>query len=156
MLSAYREAGSMERIVEQSLTLSGQLRAVDVAEAVSLVLNAHFLPDLMGNLKSFATQRFRCKACGTQYRRPPLNGRCSAASRAGPPCRGELTPTVFEGAVRKYLGLSRRLAETDGVAPYLRQRIEILEASLQTLFPGTPTQTTLETYGRAPAAPPAE
>ncbi len=153
VLSAYREAGSMERIVEQSLTLTAQLRAVDVGEAVSLVLNAHFLPDLMGNLKSFATQSFRCKSCGAQYRRPPLSGRCTGASRAGPPCRGELTPTVFEGAVRKYLGLSRRLAETEGVAPYLRQRIEVLEASLQTMFPGTPTQTTLETFGRRGAAP---
>src|SRR5208283_4023218 len=53
--SAYREAGSMSRGVELSLLLTAQIRAVDVADAVSLVLNHHFLPDLMGNLKSFAT-----------------------------------------------------------------------------------------------------
>jgi DNA polymerase II large subunit len=76
--SAYREAGSMARIVEQSFTLTAQLRAVDVADAVSLVLNSHFLPDLMGNLKSFATQRFRCKACGASFRRPPLRRRAPA------------------------------------------------------------------------------
>jgi DNA polymerase II large subunit len=150
VLSAYREAGSMERIVEQSLMLTGQLRAVNVAEAVTLVLNAHFLPDLMGNMKSFATQKFRCKSCGTQFRRPPLSGRCTVPGRPGGPCGGELMPTVFEGSVRKYLGLSQRLAGIEGVTPYLRQRIELLEASLQSLFPGTPTQTTLETFAKAP------
>lgn len=145
--SAYREAGSMERIVEQSLTLTAQLRSVDVADAVQLVLNSHFLPDMMGNLKSYATQKFRCKACGASYRRPPLSGRCPAPAPRGGSCDGELSPTVFEGAVRKYLGLSQRLASTPGVTPYIRQRIELIESSLSTLFPGAPTQTRLETYG---------
>lgn len=146
--SAYREAGSMDRSVEQSLTLIAQIRAVDVGDAVTLVLNAHFLPDLMGNLKSYATQKFRCKRCGVSYRRPPLSLRCSATAGRGAPCGGELMPTVFEGAVRKYLGLSQRLAETAGVTPYLRQRIRLLESSLTTMFPGTLTQPTLEKFGR--------
>ena len=144
--SAYREAGSMSRGVELSLLLTAQIRAVDVADAVSLVLNHHFLPDLMGNLKSFATQKFRCKICNTSYRRPPLSGQCSARSGNGAPCNGEIVPTVYEGAVRKYLGLSQRLAETMGVTPYLRQRIRILETSLETMFPGAPSQTTLEGF----------
>jgi len=147
--SAYREAGSMAGIVEESLVLTSQIRAVDVADAVALVLNTHFLPDLMGNLKSFATQKFRCKSCGTSFRRPPLTGRCTEAGRSAAPCGGELLPTVFEGAVRKYLGLSQRLASTPGVTPYLRQRIQILESSLSTMFPTSPSQTTLEGFGRA-------
>ncbi|HEV2450285.1 MAG TPA: DNA polymerase II large subunit [Thermoplasmata archaeon] len=141
--SAYREAASMPRIVEQSLVLTAQLRSVDMADAVSLVLNAHFLPDLMGNLKSYATQKFRCKSCNSSYRRPPLTGRCVAA-KGRDLCGGELSPTVFEGAVRKYLGLSQRLARTPGVTPYLRQRIDILERSMSTLFPGSPSQRTLD------------
>jgi len=144
--SAHREAGSMARIVEQSLTLTVQIRAVDVADAVSLVLNSHFLPDLMGNLKSYATQKFRCKVCGESFRRPPLSGHCTAPKGNGR-CDGELLPTVYEGAVKKYLGLSRRLAETGGVTPYIRQRIALLESSLATLFPGSLAQTTLELYG---------
>ncbi len=144
--SAYREAPSMDRIVEQSLVVASQIRAVDVGEAVSLVLNAHFLPDLMGNLKSYATQKFRCKLCGTSYRRPPLSGRCPAKVRGGKPCDGALQPTVFEASVRKYLGLSQRLATTTGVPPYLRQRIQLLETSLATLFPGSLAQTTLESF----------
>ncbi len=150
--SAYREAGSMRRGVEQSLTLTMQIRAVDVADAVTLVLNAHFLPDLMGNLKSYATQKFRCKKCGASYRRPPLSGRCSASLGRSAACDGELQPTVFEGAVRKYLGLSQRLATVSGVTPYLRQRIQLLETSLATMFPGSATQRTLETFGGDGAA----
>jgi len=153
--SAYREAGSMSNGVELSLVLTSQIRAVDVADAVSLVLNHHFLPDLMGNLKSYATQKFRCKVCGTSYRRPPLSGHCSATKGRPTPCGGELLPTVYEGAVRKYLGLSQRLASTAGVTPYLRQRIQLLDTSLATMFPTEVTQTTLETYeGDAP--PPAD
>ncbi len=155
--SAYREAGSMVRSVELSLLLTAQIRAVDVADAVSLVLNHHFLPDLMGNLKSFATQKFRCKTCNASYRRPPLSGQCSARTSAGAICHGEIVPTVYEGAVRKYLGLSQRLAETIGVTPYLRQRIRILETSLETMFPGAPSQTTLEGFhSDAPALLPPE
>jgi DNA polymerase II large subunit len=152
VLSAYREAGSMERIVEQSLALTMQLRGVDIAEAVTLVLNAHFLPDLMGNLKSYATQHFRCRGCEAQYRRPPLSGRCSTVKN-GVACAGEIAPTVFEGAVRKYLGLSQRLAGIDGITPYLRQRVELLEASLLTMFPGTAAQTTLENFAVRPSVP---
>jgi DNA polymerase II large subunit len=144
--SAYREAPSMDRIVEQSLVVSSQIRAVDVGEAVSLVLNAHFLPDLMGNLKSYATQKFRCKVCGTSYRRPPLSRRCTARTPGAKACDGPLQPTVFEASVRKYLGLSQRLATTSGVPPYVRQRIQLLETSLLTLFPGSLAQRTLETF----------
>ncbi|MCI4350361.1 MAG: DNA polymerase II large subunit [Thermoplasmata archaeon] len=155
VLSAYREAGSMNRIVEQSMTLAAQIRAVDVADAVRLVLNSHFLPDVMGNLKSYATQKFRCKRCNTSYRRPPLAGRCTAPVAGGSACDGELLPTVHEANVRKYIALSQRLAAMDGVPPYLRQRIGILEASLATLFPGTASQTTLDGFppaaGRDPA-----
>ncbi len=105
----------------------------------------------MGNLKSYATQKFRCKVCGTSYRRPPLSGHCTSKVRGGPPCDGALQPTVFEASVRKYLGLSQRLAATTGVPPYLRQRIQLLETSLATLFPGSLAQTTLESFQGMPA-----
>jgi len=151
--STYREAGSMARGVELSLLLTAQIRAVDVSDAVALVLNSHFLPDLMGNLKSYATQKFRCKVCNASYRRPPLVGGCSARTSAGRPCNGELVPTVYEGAVRKYLGLSQRLAETAGVTPYLRQRLRLLETALETMFPSGASQTTLEGYPIEPPTP---
>lgn len=154
--SAYREHRTMEAMVDESVTLMTQIRSVDAAEAIGSMLNTHFLPDVMGNLKSFATQRFRCRSCGTNYRRPPLNGRCTATPRKGSRCDAEVLPTVYEGMVRKYLGLSERLGSTEGVTPYVRQRVEILIQSLATLFPGSAEQTTLESFavaGTAPAGP---
>jgi DNA polymerase II large subunit len=151
--SAYRDGRSMSDMVERSIVLTTQIRAVDVAEAVTLVLNAHFLPDLMGNLKSYATQKFRCKLCGTSYRRPPLSGRCGALRPGGGRCDGELLATVYEGSVRKYLPLSQRLGAIEGITPYVRQRIQLLADSLATLFPGAGAQTTLDQF-RPPSNPP--
>ncbi|MGD0249443.1 MAG: DNA polymerase II large subunit [Thermoplasmata archaeon] len=144
--SAYRDGRSMNEMVERSVVLATQIRAVDVAEAVTLVLNAHFLPDVMGNLKSYATQRFRCKQCGTSYRRPPLAGRCAAGGSGSARCDGELLSTVYEASVRKYLPLSQRLGDIDGITPYVRQRIQILADSVATLFPGATAQTTLDRF----------
>jgi DNA polymerase II large subunit len=149
--SAYRGQRGMRDTVERSIVLTSQIRAVDVAEAVTLVLNGHFLRDVMGNLKSYATQRFRCKVCGASYRRPPLDGHCAALRTAGGRCDGELASTVFEASVRKYLPLSQRLGEIDGITPYVRQRIQLLSDSVATLFPSSSAQTTLDKFRPATA-----
>ncbi|MGD0257847.1 MAG: DNA polymerase II large subunit [Thermoplasmata archaeon] len=154
--SAYRDARSMNDMVERSVLLAAQIRAVDVAEAVTLVLNAHFLPDLMGNLKSYATQKFRCKVCAVSYRRPPLTSRCTALRPGGGRCDGELLSTVYEGSVRKYLALSQRLGSIEGITPYVRQRIQVLADSLATLFPGAASQRTLDQFPPPTASAPAE
>jgi DNA polymerase II large subunit len=148
--SAYRDGRSMTDLVERSITLTTQIRAVNTAEAVMLVLNSHFLPDVMGNLKSFATQKFRCRVCGASYRRPPLAGRCTTAKAGSGPCDGELLATVYEASVRKYLPLSERLSNLEGITPYVRQRIRVLADSLSSLFPGATAQTTLDAF-RLPA-----
>jgi len=151
--SAYRDGRSMTDLVERSVLLTTQIRAVDAAQAVGLVLNAHFLPDVMGNLKGYATQKFRCKVCGTLYRRPPLTARCVAAAAGAKACGGELLSTVYEASVRKYLPLSQRLGEMEGIPPYIRQRIRVLADSLSSLFPGSTAQTTLDSFERSPARP---
>ena len=143
--SAYREGRPMAELVERSIVLASQIRAVDLAEAVTLVLNAHFLPDVMGNLRSFGTQKFRCKDCATSYRRPPLSGRC-VAPRPGGRCDGELLSTVYEASVRKYLPLAQRLGSMEGITPYVRQRIQLIADSVATLFPGAISQTTLDRF----------
>ena len=145
--SAYREGRPMAELVERSIVLASQIRAVDLAEAVTLVLNAHFLPDVMGNLRSYGTQKFRCKVCGTSHRRPPLSGRCGEP-RAGGRCDGELLSTVYEASVRKYLLLAQRLGAMEGITPYVRQRIQLLADSIATLFPGATSQTTLDRFRR--------
>jgi DNA polymerase II large subunit len=153
--SAYREGRTMTDLVERSFVLATQIRAVDLADAVTLVLNAHFLPDVMGNLRGFATQSFRCRVCGTAYRRPPLTGLCTHAGPDGRRCGEELQSTVYEASVRKYLPLSQRLSELPGITPYVRQRIRLLTDAMATLFPASAGQKTLETFASAEAAPPA-
>jgi DNA polymerase II large subunit len=132
--SAYREAMGMERTVEATLELAAQIRAVDLVDSVSRVLSHHFLPDIMGNLKSYATQHFRCPKCNASYRRPPLGGRCTRR-HGSEPCGTALKPTVYPTSVTKYLPLARKLVERYGVSPYLRQRLEVLESSARALFP---------------------
>ena len=152
--SAYRDGRSMTDLVERSFLLATQIRAVDLADAVTLVLNAHFLPDVMGNLKGFATQRFRCRTCGTTYRRPPLSGRCTTIGPEGARCDQELQSTVYEASVRKYLPLSQRLSDLPGITPYVRQRIRLLTDALATLFPASAGQRTLDTFERPDTARP--
>ncbi len=154
--SAYREARGMARTVEDPLLLGAQLRGVDMVDAVGLLLNHHFLPDIMGNMKSYATQKFRCKACGSSLRRPALDGRCPEYHDKKR-CGGELLPTVYPSSVMKYLGLSRELAKRYGVSTYLRQRVEVLESSFASLFPAGPGTVELEDFQTEERpAPPSE
>jgi DNA polymerase II large subunit len=132
--SAYRQSTGMKEMVAESMFVMSQIRAVDLAQTITSVLNRHFLPDIMGNLTSFATQKFRCKKCGATYRRPPLVAKCVAQHGKGI-CGGDLSATVYEGSVKKYMELSRNLADQDGVGKYLKQRVGILEGSMSALFP---------------------
>jgi DNA polymerase II large subunit len=91
------------------------------------VLKSHFLPDLLGNLRSFSRQRMRCIKCGEKFRRPPLVGFC-------PKCGGNVVLTVHEGSVRKYLEVSKEIGERYGVSSYTRQRIELLDSDISSLF----------------------
>ncbi|HMK46523.1 MAG TPA: DNA polymerase II large subunit, partial [Methanocella sp.] len=74
--SAYKTLGSMEDKLKAQLELGRRLRAVDERDVAERVINSHFLPDLIGNLRAFSTQQMRCVKCGARYRRPPLTGTC--------------------------------------------------------------------------------
>jgi DNA polymerase II large subunit len=125
--SSYKTLGSMIDKMEAQLSLAGRIRAVDAPDVAERVLKSHFLPDLIGNLRSFSRQRMRCIKCGEKFRRPPLTGAC-------PKCGGNVVLTVHEGAVRKYLEISKEIGERYGVSSYTRQRIELLDYDICSLF----------------------
>ena len=100
---------------------------VDTKDVAKRVLNVHFMRDIIGNLKGFATQSFRCKKCNKKYRRMPLKGRCLT-------CSGELSLTVYKGTVQKYLGAVRWLVNKYDMDAYHKQRIELLANDIETLF----------------------
>ena len=125
--SAYKTLGTMIEKMEAQLGLARKIKAVDPTDVAERVINSHFLPDLIGNLRSFSKQKVRCTKCGAKYRRPPLQGKC-------PRCGGNIVLTVHEGSVRKYLETSLRIADEYNVRHYTKQRLELLEIEMRSLF----------------------
>ena len=109
------------------LGLAAKIRAVDEADVAFKVIERHFLPDVIGNLRAFSKQSVRCPLCNTTYRRIPLQGLCIR-------CGGNLTLTVHEKSVKKYLDISRKIAEKYNLPTYARQRITLVEKSIDSLF----------------------
>jgi len=132
LTSAYIK-GSMAEKMEAQLALALKIRAVDASDVVSRIVVHHFLPDLIGNLRSFSTQKFRCTKCSTIYRRLPLKGKCTAVDGKRE-CGGKLTLTVHESSVKKYLEITKRITSEYPVSPYLQQRIALIEEAITSLF----------------------
>jgi DNA polymerase II large subunit len=126
-LSAYKTLGSMQEKMDAQLALSRKLRAVDQTDVAERIIEYHFLPDLLGNLKAFSSQEFRCLGCGEKFRRAPLSGDC-------PECGGDINLTVHEGSVNKYMDTAIHVAEEFGCKDYTKQRLEILETRIERIF----------------------
>ena len=144
-LSAYKTLETMIDKMNGQLRLGQKLRGVDVRVVASSVIRSHFLPDLRGNLVAFTKQKVRCLSCGHSYRRMPLASKCIQPARMnsgsqrfgggeGKLCHGNLALTVTEGAVRKYIQVTRHVMETYGVDNYTRQNVEWLAGSVESLF----------------------
>ncbi len=125
--SAYKTLGTMIEKMDAQLALARRIKAVDPQDVAERVIESHFLPDLIGNLRSFSKQKVRCTKCNAKYRRPPLRGTC-------PKCGGNVVLTVHEGSVRKYLETSLRIADEYNVRHYTKQRLELLELEMRSLF----------------------
>ncbi len=125
--SSYKTLGTMEEKARRQLALGGAIRAVDEADVATRVVQSHFLPDLIGNLRAFTSQTVRCASCNSKYRRAPLKGECTR-------CGSGLTLTVHEGSVKKYLEISKSLAESYDLSRYTTQRIELLEREINSVF----------------------
>lgn len=122
----YKRLPSMKEKVEAQITLAEIIRAVDQRDVVEGVLSSHFLPDIMGNVRAFSKQKVRCTKCNSKYRRIPLSGKCK--------CGGNLILSVSKGSVTKYLEISQELVNRYPVSHYLKQRLEIQEFGINSLF----------------------
>jgi len=127
LTSAYKVLGSMYDKLESQLSLAKIIRAVDEHDMASRIITHHFIPDIMGNLKKFGTQSFRCTKCNAKFRRVPLNNVC-------PFCGGNVILTVHEGSIRKYLDKALALANEYDVPLYVKQRVLALKESIDSLF----------------------
>ncbi len=126
-LSAYKTLGDMMEKMDAQLELARKLRAVDETDVAERVIEYHFLPDIIGNLRAFSRQETRCLDCGEKYRRVPLSGDCRE-------CGGRVNLTVHEGSVSKYVDTAIAVAERYGCRPYTKQRLYVLEAALESMF----------------------
>ncbi|PSQ08829.1 DNA polymerase II large subunit [Halobacteriales archaeon QS_5_70_15] len=126
-LSAYKTLGDMQKKMDGQLDLARKIRAVDETDVAERIIEYHFLPDLIGNLRAFSRQETRCLDCGEKYRRMPLTGDCRE-------CGGNVNLTVHRGSVDKYMQTARTVAEEFGCREYTKQRLEILERSLESIF----------------------
>jgi DNA polymerase II large subunit len=126
-LSAYKTLGSMTEKMDAQLSISRKLRAVDESDVAERIIEYHFLPDLIGNLRAFSSQETRCLDCGFKYRRMPLTGDCRE-------CGGRVNLTVHEGSVTKYLDTAIRVADQYDCREYTKQRLQILERSIERVF----------------------
>jgi DNA polymerase II large subunit len=148
IVSAYKTIGITEEKINKQLELAGRIRAVDEDDVAERVLTTHLLPDLIGNLRSYSQQSFRCTRCGTKYRRLTLTGRCNKILMSPKPhkCNNKLILTVAEGSVKKYLGIAQSISQKYEVSNYLKQRIDIMSRSIEAMFPSRFKETTLEAF----------
>jgi DNA polymerase II large subunit len=126
--SAYKTLGSMMNKLQAQFVLAKEIRAIDKMDVAHRIVTKHFMPDLIGNLGAFSGQKVRCTKCGKIYRRVPLIGRCY--------CGNNLTMTVAEGSVKKYLKITKLIGKEYGLPNYTRQRIGLMESSIQSMFGG--------------------
>jgi DNA polymerase II large subunit len=133
--SAYKTLKTMMDKIEAQLRLAGIIRAVDEADVVCKVIERHFLPDILGNLRTFSRQTIRCPLCNTIYRRAPLKGVCQK-------CGGKLTLTVHKKSVEKYLELAKDLSTRYNLPDYAIQRVVLVEKSIKSLFSNERIKTT--------------
>ena len=124
--SAYSTLGSMLDKLDMQIRNADMIDAVNTSEIVSNVISTHLVPDIMGNLRAYARQSFRCTACGKSYRRLPLIQNCI--------CGHKLIQTITRGSVEKYLKLAKRLVDNYDVGAYQKGRIHALSDEIDLVF----------------------
>ena len=127
-ISNYVKLGTMEEKIKSQAELQGRIAAVDKKDALERVMVSHFLPDIIGNARSFSRQNFRCTSCNMKYRRIPLTGKCTNCAK------GNIILTIAEGSVIKYLKIAKSIAKEYDLSPYLSQRIELVEQEISSVF----------------------
>jgi DNA polymerase II large subunit len=127
-IGAYNELTSMIEKLESQLDLTKKLRSVDGQTVALKILNSHFMKDIIGNLRAFTRQKFRCSKCNKKFRRPPLKGVCDR-------CGGNIIKTVYQGGIIKYINPASDLIYNYNLGQYYEDRITLVKEEIASLFP---------------------
>jgi DNA polymerase II large subunit len=126
-LSAYKTLNTMFKKLDAQLALAEKIRAVDETDVAERIIEYHFLPDLLGNLRAFSQQETRCPRCNIKYRRMPLSSVCRE-------CGGKVHFTVHEKSISKYLEAAKFMSDKYKCREYTKQRLYLIEESLKSIF----------------------
>ena len=128
LMTSYKTYESMDDKLDAQLRLAKIIKAVNAKKVASQILITHFNPDILGNLRKFATQEFRCVKCNTKFRRPPLSkeGKC-------PLCGNNIILTVNRGGIEKYIPRALMLCKEFDLDNYTVQRMELVKEYVESL-----------------------
>ncbi|MEK6941952.1 MAG: DNA polymerase II large subunit, partial [archaeon] len=132
--SAYILLQKMEEKMDAAAKLQSRIKAVDLKDSLERVLISHFLPDIIGNARSFSRQNFRCTNCNAKYRRIPLKGECTKCNK------GNIILTIAHGSVTKYLEIAKKMISKYGLSNYLSQRIDLIDEEIKSVFTSQKTE----------------
>ena len=140
--SAYSTLNTLADKIAKQIEVAEKIEAVSARQVVESIIKTHLIRDIMGNMKKYSTQSFKCRACGRTLRRPTVSARCEV-------CGGELRETLTRGSVEKYLAIARRLAHEYDVDEYIKERLDLLVREMDQLFPTREksTQSELTDFG---------
>ncbi len=126
--TAYKLYETMDDKIEAQLHLAKLIKAVDAKNVAEKILTTHFNPDILGNLRKFAVQGFRCVKCNEKFRRPPLvnSGKC-------PKCGNKVILTVNRGGIQKYIPRALKICTDFNLDNYTKQRMELIEEYIESL-----------------------
>jgi len=126
--TSYKTYENMDDKIDAQLHLAKIIKAVDEKNVAEKILSTHFNPDILGNLRKFAVQEFRCVKCNQKYKRPPISnaGNCSK-------CGGNIILTVNKGGIEKYIPRALSLCQNFNLDAYTIQRMELIEQYVESL-----------------------
>ncbi|MFX0001509.1 MAG: DNA polymerase II large subunit [Candidatus Hodarchaeota archaeon] len=126
--SAYKLYESMDDKIEAQLHLANIIKPVKAKKVAEKILTTHFNPDILGNLRKFSVQNFRCVKCNEKYRRPPISnsGKCIK-------CGNRIILTVNRGGIEKYIPRALKLCDEFNLDDYTKQRMELIEEYVESL-----------------------
>jgi DNA polymerase II large subunit len=126
--TSYKTYTTMEEKIDAQLHLAKIIKAVNDKKVAEKILATHFNPDILGNLRKFAVQNFRCVKCNEKFTRPPLSnaGKC-------PKCSNNVILTVNRGGIEKYIPRALKLCRDYNLDYYTIQKMELIEEYVESL-----------------------
>jgi DNA polymerase II large subunit len=128
LTTAYKTYTTMEEKFDAQLYLAKIIKAVNERKVAEKILATHFNPDILGNLRKFAIQNFRCVKCNEKFTRPPLSnsGKCTK-------CGNKVILTVNRGGIEKYIPRAIKLCKDFNLDDYTIQRMELIKEYVESL-----------------------